>query len=254
MPSDKIHLFGCSDVTITGRQFVDIADVAIIVEQCDNVTITGNDFSNVVGGIYVLDSTNVTITWNRYENIGDGTIGSGHSNFVQFANSIGGYIAHNKGIGGNTEDIISIYQSGGASASSPLIIEYNAFQGTNWSSESGSGSMLGDSCGAHMVVRFNTYLSPGQAGIGIACGTDIHVTDNIIYGEMRPLSNVGIYIWNQYTGECSGNEIARNQVRWYRYDGTENPYWNSGNCGAVAGESTNNWYANIDPAQLEVKP
>ena len=252
-PSDKIHLMNCSDVTITGKQFVNIADVAIIVEQCNNVTITGNDFSNVVGGIFILDSTNVTVTWNRYENIGDGTFGSGHSNFVQFAKSFGGYIAHNKGIGGNTEDIISIFQSGGSSASSPLIIEYNAFQGTNWSSESGSGSMMGDSCGAHMVIRFNTYLSPGQSGIGIACGTDIHITDNIIYGEMRPLSNVGIYIWNQYTGECSGNEIARNQVRWYRYDGVENPYWNSGNCGVVAGESTNNWHADLDPAQLEVK-
>ncbi len=41
----------CSDVTITGKQFVDIADVAIIIEQCDNVTVTANDFSNVVGAI-----------------------------------------------------------------------------------------------------------------------------------------------------------------------------------------------------------
>ena len=60
---------------------------------------------------------------------------------------------------------------------------------------------MGDGCGAHMVIRHNTFLSPGQVGIGIACGTDIHITDNIIYGEMRPLSNVGIYIWNQYTGD-----------------------------------------------------
>ena len=161
-------------------------DVAIIIEQCDNVTITANDFSNVVGAIYILDSTNVTVTWNRYQNIGDGTNGAGHSNFVQFDKTIGGYIAHNKGIGGNTEDIISIFQSGGASTESPLIIEYNAFQGTNWSSETGSGSMLGDACGSHVVLRYNTYLSPGQAGIGIACGTDIHITDNILYGKMYP--------------------------------------------------------------------
>ena len=133
-PSDSMHLVDCTDETISGMQFVNIANVAIIIERCNNVTITANDFSNVVGGIYVLDSTNVTITWNRYENIGDGTIGSGHSNFVQFNKSTGGYIAHNKGIGGNTEDIISIFQSGGTSASSPLIIEYNAFQGTDWSS------------------------------------------------------------------------------------------------------------------------
>ena len=73
---------------------------------------------------------------------------------------------------------------------------------------------MGDGCGAHMIIRYNTYLSPGMTGIGIACGTDIHITDNIVYGKMRPGSNVGISIWNQYSGECSGNEIARNQVRW----------------------------------------
>ncbi len=113
---------------------------------------------------------------------------------------------------------------------------------------------MGDGCGAHMIIRYNTYLSPGMTGIGIACGTDIHITDNIVYGKMRPGSNVGISIWNQYSGECSGNEIARNQVRWFGYDGTENPYWNAGNCGPVAGESTNNWHANLDWTQLEVKP
>ena len=62
-----MHLVDCTDETISGMQFVNIANVAIIIERCNNVTITANDFSNVVGGIYVLDSTNVTITWNRYE-------------------------------------------------------------------------------------------------------------------------------------------------------------------------------------------
>ena len=40
----------------------------------------------------------------------------------------GGYISHNKGKGGDTEDIVSLYRSGGTAAS-PFIVEYNHFQG-----------------------------------------------------------------------------------------------------------------------------
>jgi parallel beta-helix repeat protein len=251
-PSGPIHLTNCSNVTVSGKQFVNIDDDAIVIEGCNNVTITGNDFSGDVGAVYAINSTNVTITWNRFQNIGDGTIGSGHSNYVQFNNTWGGYVGHNKGVGGNTEDLISVYESGGASAASPLVIEYNAFEGTNWSSGSGSGSMLGDAGGTHIVIRYNTYLSPGQVGIGVPSGTDIHVTDNTIYGAKRTSSNVGIYVWNQATAQCSGIEVARNQVKWYRDDGVANPYWDAGNCGTVAGESSNNWNASIDPASLHV--
>src|SRR5207237_2283496 len=134
----------------------------ITIENCTNVTITANDFDTVTGAIFIRNSHNVTITWNRYRNVGNGTIGSGHSNFVQLNNTFDGYIGHNKGKDGNTEDIISIFQSGGSSATSPLVIEYNQFEGTNWTSSSGSGTMLGDAGGAHMIVRNNTMLTPGQ--------------------------------------------------------------------------------------------
>ncbi len=251
-PSGQIHLTNCSNVTISGKEFVNIADDAIVIEGCNNVTITGNDFSNVVGAIYAINSTNITVTWNRYQNVGDGTIGSGHSNFVQFNGTTGGYIGHNKGIGGNTEDIVSIYRSGGASASAPLIIEYNAFQGTNWTSGSSSAFMLGDAGGHNIIARFNTVVSPGQVGFGVPSGTDIHITDNIVYGARRASSNVGIYVWNQSSSSCAGIEVARNQVKWFNESGSENPYWNAGNCGTVAGESTNDWHAPLDPAALQV--
>ena len=240
-------------MTITGKQFVGIADDAIIVENCNNVTITGNDFSGDVGGVYVLNSTNVTVTWNRFQNIGDGTIGSGHSNYVQFNQSTGGYIAYNKGIGGNTEDMISLYRSGGASSSSPLIVEHNAFEGTNWSSGSGSGTMSGDAGGSHIVVRYNTFLNPAQVGIGVPGGTDIHILNNTIYGGQRAKSNVGLYVWNQSSGTCSGIEAGGNRVFWINASGAANPAWNSGNCGTVAGWSTNVWQdTSIDPTALKV--
>jgi hypothetical protein len=255
-PSGPIVINGQNNVTISGLQFQNLGSShpnAIVIQNSSNVTVTANDFDNVIGAILAIDSTNITVTWNRYRNIGDGTIGSGHSNFVQFGRTTGGYIAHNKGIGGKTEDIISMYQSQGASASSPIVIEYNHFEGTTWTSDSGSGMMLGDSGGAHIVARFNTLLNPGQVGIGIPGGSDIHVTDNIIYGAQRPLSNVGIYVYDY--SPCSNEEVSRNQVKWYRYDGVENPDYNPGACGAVLGWDsidTNNWHAPLDPATLKV--
>lgn len=253
-PSGQIVLRNQSNVTISGKQFVNLprGQDAIVIENCTNVTITGNDFSGNTGNIYALNSRNVTVTWNRYQNVGDGTIGGGHSNFVQFNQTTGGYIGNNKGIGGNTEDIISIYMSQGASASSPIVIENNAFEGTNWTSGSGSGSMLGDYGSSHIVVRNNTYLNPGQVGIGVAGGTDIHLIGNVVYGARRAKSNVGIYVWNQSDGNCSGIEVRGNKVNWVNEGGSSNPYWNAGNCGTIDGESTNTWNASINSASLHV--
>ena len=59
-------------------------------------------------------------------------------------------------------------------------------------------------------------------------------------------------MWNQASGTCSGIEVAGNSVRWYNAAGAENPYWDGGNCGAVAGVSTNDWHASLDPTSLHV--
>jgi len=253
-PSGALVISGQSNVTISGKQFTNFASgtVAIVISNSSNITITGNDFANVTGAIYAVNSTNVTVTWNRFQNIGNGTIGSGHSNYVQFNNTWGGYIGHNKGIGGNTEDLLSIYKSGGSDAAHPLLIEYNNFEGTNWTSGSGSGMMIGDAGGSHVVARYNTLLTSGQVGIGIPGGSDVHITDNVLYGAKRTSANVGIYVWNQSGGTCSGNEVTRNQVKWYNASGSENPYWNGGGCGTVIGEGGNSWHASIDPASLHV--
>lgn len=243
-----------SNVVISGKRFVNLpADqVAITIENSHNVTITANDFSGNTGDIYVVDSTDVTVTWNRYRNVGNGTEGSGASNFVQFSRTTGGTIAHNKGVGGDTEDIVSIYRSGGSSAAHPLLIEYNAFEGTNWVSDSGSGIMLGDGGGSHIVVAGNVLVTPGQVGIGISGGTDIHVVDNLLYGAKRAGSNVGISIWNQSPGSCSGNEIRGNKVTWYAANGSKNGAWDGGGCGSVAGWSGNDWDAGLSYSHLHV--
>lgn len=254
-PSGPIELRGCSDVVIENRTFKDLGpDVeAIRIEDCDRVTIRNNDFARVAQAITVTDSTDIRVEWNRYEDIlgPHARVGLNRANFVQFDQVHGGYIGHNKGRGGDTEDIVSLHASGGTAAE-PLLVEGNHFEGTDWTSESGSGIALGDSGSDHAIARGNVLLDPGQVGIFIAGGTNNAILDNVVYGRQRPSSNVGIYVWNQSDSECSGHEVRGNQVRWDRADGEENEAWNQGNCGPIAGWDENDWDATVDPETLHV--
>lgn len=255
--STPVNCNGQSNVTISGHTFKSIGNdtPSITINNCTNVTVMGNDFVDDTEPIYVVNSKNVTISWNRYQNItGPHTRnGSNRGNFTQWVNSFGGSIHNNKGIGGDTEDIVSIYKSGGASATSPLVIENNAFQGSNWTSTSGSGLMLGDGGGSHIVARNNTLVNPGQVGIGVSGGTDIHVTGNTVYGEKRTGSNVGIYVAN-YSGAAAmgGIEVGSNTVSWKNASGVNNGGYDSGSAGPVTGWSTNMFNANLTITSLAV--
>ena len=246
----------CDNLVIQNRTFKDLgADVeAIHLENCHNVTIRANDFARVAQGITVLRSTNVRIEWNRYLDIKGPheRVGKHRANFVQLVEVSRGRIYHNKGKGGDTEDIVSMYHSGGTSTS-PFIIDYNQFEGTNWTSSSGSGIALGDGSSAYSIARNNTLLNVGQVGLFIAGGTHHKILDNTIYGERRDNSNVGVYVWNQSDNGCSGHEVSGNRVKWINEDGASNPAWNAENCGTVSGWSSNNWNALLDLAKLRVR-
>lgn len=245
----------CDNLVIENKTFKDLGTnvEAIHLSGCNNVTIRANDFANVAQAITVYDSTNVKIEWNRYSNIvgPHDRVGLNRANFVQLVNVSRGDIAHNKGKGGDTEDIVSVYQSGGTAAS-PFIIEYNQFQGTNWTSSSGSGIAMGDSGGSYTIARYNTLVNPGQVGIFIGGGTNNKIVGNTIYGEKRTNSNVGLYVWNQATTTCSGHEVRDNQVNWKNAAGSSNPAWDGGNCGAISGWTTNSFNAPLDPNTLQV--
>ncbi|MFL5770806.1 MAG: hypothetical protein ACJ765_12080 [Chloroflexota bacterium] len=254
--SEPIRLKGCSDIVIENHSFRDLGqDVeAIHLEKCHDVTIRANDFARVAQAITAVDSTNIRVEWNRYEDIlgPHARVGLHRANFVQFDKVNGGYIGHNKGRGGDTEDIVSLHDSGGT-ADAPLIVEQNHFEGTNWTSDSGSGIALGDGGSTYSIARDNRLLNPGQVGIFIAGGTHNRILDNVVFGETRPASNVGIYVWDQTDDPCSGHEVRGNRVQWNRADGQSNAGWNPGNCGDVAGWDDNDWNATLDPATLRVQ-
>lgn len=249
--SAAVRLSNCSNVVIQNKTFRDLgAGVAAIrLENCTNVTINAVDFLNVAEGVYALNSSNITIVDSRYSNItgpAQPRTGANVANFVQFNNVSGGLIGHNKGKGGDTEDIVSVYQS------DHVTVQDNQFEGTNWTSSSGSGIALSDGGGSFNVAQRNVLVNPGQVGIFIAGGTSSKILDNTIYGAQRPSSNVGLYVWNQSSGPCSGQEVSRNKVWWKNASGSMNSAWNAGNCGTVSGWSTNTFNAPLDVTLLHV--
>ena len=89
------------------------------------------------------------------------------------------------------------------------------------------------------IARRNILINPGQVGAFIAGGVNNRMEDNIIIGQQRTRSNVGVYVWNQSSSPCSGHTVSGNRVLWRNAAGANNGFWNGNNCGTVTG--TNNW-------------
>lgn len=234
-----MSLTNCRDVTIENKTLRDLGAgvIAIRIENCTNVTIRAVDFLNVAEGVYALNSTNITVVDSRYSNItgpAQPRTGANVANFVQLNKVTGSLIARNKGKGGDTEDIISVYQS------SSVVVEDNHFEGTNWTSGSGSGISLSDGGGSGNIARRNILVNPGQVGAFIAGGLNSQIVDNIVIGEQRPKSNVGVYVWNQSSSACSGHTVSGNRVLWLNASGASNGFWSAGNCSSTT-VTGNNW-------------
>ena len=239
----RMDLSGRQDVVIEGKTFRGGAAglAAIRLMGCARITIRDCDFIDVPGGVYAHQSTDVTIEGCRYQNItgpAQPRTGANIANFVQFNGCDRVTVRKCKGKGGDTEDVISVYKTKNA------LIEDVHIEGTNWTSGSGSGIALGDDGGTANVARRCIVVNPGQVGIFIAGGTNHTIEDCIVIGQQRAKSNVGMYVWNQYASACSGHKVNGNRVSWRKADGGANPYWNSGNCGPVAG--SNDLNASLD--------
>ncbi len=247
--SGAITLTDCRDRVISNRTFRDLGAnvIAIKLVRCHNVTIKAVDFLNVAEGVFAVDSTNIRVIDSRYKNIigPHERVGLNRANFVQFDHVTGGLIDHNKGIGGDTEDVVSLH------ASSNVIVEDNHFEGTNWESRSSSGIAIGDGGGSGNIARRNKLVNIGQVGAFIAGGTNNKILDNVIFGAQRPASNVGIYVADFSDGPCSGHTVSGNRVRFRNEDGVLNGYWQGSGCGTVT-RSNNDWAAPLVLSSLHV--
>lgn len=235
-----IYIDSAANILIRNSEIGPCADGGIRATSVSGLKIQNNTIRDNALGIYVLLGTQIEISQNDMVNTG--------RNLVQFDKVSGpnNSFSHNRGshTRGNpvTEDLISMYKSSGTAAS-PIKITHNRIR-NGGSSATGSGIMLGDVGGAHQLAAYNTLVDPGQVGIGVASGTNIRVIGNRVYQSALPHSNVGLYVWNQYSTTCASIEVSENQVDWARANGASYPWWDGGGCGSVA-RSGNNFTANL---------
>jgi hypothetical protein len=110
--------------------------------------------------------------------------------------------------------------------------------------------MTGDGGGCHVKVEQNVLIDPGQYGIAVAGGSFIEVSRNVVWGEPRAYSNVGLYVWNQHRSTCREITVLGNQVRFYNKRGMRNDLWNGKNCGRVGGWQANRSVASRPPVTV----
>jgi hypothetical protein len=248
------------DIAIDGGSLHSVSGIGITISGVNGSVIIRNvDLEHLVGGIYIVDCTGtLTIENVRGRNIGDSTIGSGHSNYIQFSRCVfDGSVSGCKFLGGRTEDMISIYQSGGAGVGAELIIEDNALQGLvadtadarAWTSSSGTGIIVGDSPGdsrnGNTIVRNNTLLTPGQVGLQHIDGPNIYTYGNTVLGEKRALNNNPM---TSYAGNPSG-EVYDNTYYWTNNDDSHpSPSFGAGTMSVHDNTSD----PTLDPADLAV--
>lgn len=255
-----------SNLEISNKTFQGFpTSVCLTVHNAVNVYIHDIDLDACGGGIYLVDVTgDVQIRRIRARNIGDGTIGSGHSNVIQLSRTTTNRtddgvadIQSVKVYGGDTEDVISVYKSGGTDSSHPLVlgdihVEHPLPPSSlAWSSGSGTCINLADAGGHDIRLQNSTFLNCGQVGIQMNQPLRVTVKNNVVYGAQRSGSNVGL---SQYgTCTCSGDKLVNNRAYWKNASGSNNSeyiqhkeYFTDWQTGNVLNDTT------IDPAKLHV--
>ncbi|MDD5675346.1 MAG: right-handed parallel beta-helix repeat-containing protein [Chitinivibrionales bacterium] len=250
---DCISMNNCQRVRIVNCLITPCAGEGISLTNCSDITIVHNKIMQVRTGVYPVNCQNIVVDSNFFRNV-QGPMPRGQ--YVQFNTVNGGSVSYNIGENlpgqSNPEDAINMYKSNGTAAA-PIRIIGNKIRGGG-PSTSGGGIMNGDDGGSYTLVQNNTIVDPGQYGIAIASGNHIQVINNKVYARQQSFTNVGIYVWNQYSPVCDSETVQDNQVNWTNSSGAKSGFWDGGNCGTIT-MSGNNWSANIDasilPADLE---
>lgn len=226
---NAIRAGGCNNITIRNCFFNGSTLEAVDLENSSNVTVENCLFARVITGVYALNCQNIKVNNNQAVNV-TRNAGGGRGQLAQF-NSVHGTsneIINNRsqawpGEGNGPEDHISLYKS------SNVVVRGNILVGGG-PSDSGSGIMTGDNGGDNQLVENNTILNTGNAGIGVASGTNIRVLNNKIYSIQTSVSNNPLYVWNQSATPCGNITVQGNFVNWTDKGGGKNNGWNGGGC------------------------
>lgn len=260
--------FSGANVTVSARSYVAVTPppspspkAALTIHDCSGTTTLHDlDFDGNVGDIFVINCTGTLIVTNvRARNTGGGSIGSGGNNVIQLNNWHGpGTINHIDAYGGHTEDMISIFQSGGTDTDHRLLVANNRLEspltGTlAWTSNSGTCINVGDAGGGNVTVADNSLLNCGAVGAQLNVGSNVRYARNVIYGAARPQSNVGLSQWaSSPCSSCSGNEWLNNRVWWVKADGSASSTYDSHTAGTITKVGNVLQDTTIDPNSMHV--
>lgn len=238
---------------ISGRSFANQVGndvVSIRIENCSGFKVMDCDFDTVTEPIFLYKCVDFELGWLRAKNIVGPSQRNGthRGNLVQMDDCHRYDVHHFKVKGGDTEDVVSQFKSGGDTTRMSKVRDF-ALDMTGWKSSSGTGVIIGDAGGGHTEVFNGTMLNPGNVGQQIIDGPNIKVHDLVIYSDSNHPSFPGDTGITTYGGNPQV-EIWNVKVKWFKAGSTsQNPYW--WGAGTV-NEHDNDWHANIDPASLAV--
>ena len=236
-----IVIQGGENVRIENCAFIDLYEagmqglvpqIGVESYQVRGLSVEGCLFEFVACGLYAASSEGVIFRKNAAFNM-LGPYPRGQA--VQFGRVTGrgnviedNFVLNESGIS-FPQDCINLFESFGT-PDSPIRVERNLIRGdpergSHGQSASGSGIMAGDGGGAFQMIRQNEMDSPGQAGIGVASGSDIEVSENKVRGMASAVSNVGISVWNQYPAKGGQVTVASNLVGWRNKKSQLNNFW-----------------------------
>lgn len=250
--SDLIHVYNKANITIKDTygsaenpnvKNDNVGHFAVIDNGFSKIDIENNELDQTSG--IQIDGNNgtngiVDVLYNKAHNI-DGRLSNGNggyiltngdsdyiiAQFVQISNeqSVSAEIAWNQITNdkGNSrvEDNINIYDSTGTSADPILIHDnfiYGAYKAQPTVSDSNGyagGGIIADYKANYVQIVNNIIIDTTNYGVAIADGQNNQLNGNIVlYNEVLPDTNVGIYIWNtpSYTGPWGNNSGTNNQV------------------------------------------
>jgi nitrous oxidase accessory protein NosD len=231
----SIELIDCQDITIRNCYIHDSARIGVQIGAGHGIVVEGCRLENLSTGVYACGAQSVQVRGNFGRNF-QGPLPRGQLAQFDSVTGPGNAICDNYGINerghSHPEDVINLYQSTGT-ANSPILVENNYVTGDPTAgsmdkSENGSGIMLGDLGGAHILCRKNVILAAGQCGLGVAGGTDIRVEDNLILGGISNVTTSGLYVWNQSSKPSDHVTVIHNRVSWLNKDGEETSWWDGG--------------------------
>ena len=218
-----IKLKNVKNVTIKNSWITSCKGEGVHIIGSENVFIEETYFEGISTGVYALDSKNIVVANNEIKNV-QGPFPRGQA--VQFDKVFLGQIAFNYVVNVSNEsfaeDAINLYESNGT-LDLPIDVYKNYIRGGG-PSDSGGGILLGDNGGSYQRAVGNILENPGQYGIGVASGRNIHVEGNSIYGKKQFFTNTGLYVWNQYDASCENIVIEDNSSYFINKNGSPNHF------------------------------